>query len=123
MRREGRQQIPCVISDPILRYDALPVGHRCIVSKCKDAGCRKLGREEGFGPWLERVSGGPCLLAIPGQAVDEDDAGKEPYISYLTVNWQMVHILNDGVFRRVEWLDPGGEGLSRGGGRRRRGFE
>ena len=63
-----------MVRNPTLRHHILPVRHVCIVSECEDARARKLGWEEGLGPRLGRVPGRPGLLAIAGQAVDEDDA-------------------------------------------------
>lgn len=77
IRSEGRQQVPRVVCDPTLRHYTSPVGHICVVSKCKDAGSRKHGWEKGFGPWLGRALGSPRLIAIAGQAVDKDDAEQQ----------------------------------------------
>jgi hypothetical protein len=76
IRRERRQKIPRVVPNPTLRYHAPPVRHACIVSECKDACCRELGREEGFRPRLGRIASGPGLLAVASQAVDKDNAGQ-----------------------------------------------
>jgi hypothetical protein len=80
IRCERRQKIPRVVGNPTLRYHAPPVRHVGIVSECKDARGRELGRKEGLGPWLRRVAGGPCLLAIASQAVDKDDASRGPSV-------------------------------------------
>lgn len=77
VRRERRQQIPRVVCDPILRHHIPPVGHICIVSEGEYTRGRDLGREEGLRPWFGRVLGCPRLVAIAGQAVYEDDAGRE----------------------------------------------
>ena len=63
-----------MVGNPILRHHAPPVRHVCIVSECKDARGREFGWEEGLGPRLGRVAGGPGLLAVASQAVDKDDA-------------------------------------------------
>jgi hypothetical protein len=65
-----------VVSNPVLRHHSSPVCHICIVSEREQARGRKLGREEGLGPRLGGIVGGPRLLAIAGQAVDEDDADR-----------------------------------------------
>lgn len=61
-------------TDPVLRHHSSPICHVCIVSEREHARGRELGREKGLGPRLGRVAGRPRLLAVAGQAVDEDDA-------------------------------------------------
>ena len=74
VRCEGGQQIPGVVCNAALRHHASPIGHMGVISKRQDTGSREDGREEGLGPGLGRVSGGPSVFSIPRQAVDEDDA-------------------------------------------------
>ncbi len=76
IRRKRRQKIPRVVGNPTLRHHAPPVGHVCIVSESKDARGREFGREKGLRPRLGRAASGPGLLAVAGQAVDEDDAAR-----------------------------------------------
>jgi hypothetical protein len=64
--RKRRQKIPRVVGNPSLRHHAPPVRHVCIVSERKDARCRELGWEEGLGPRLGCIGGGPSLLAVAG---------------------------------------------------------
>ena len=64
-----------MIRDPTLRNHAFPVSHTRIVSEGEDSCRREPGREEGLGPWLGFVVGGPGLLAVARQAVDEDNTG------------------------------------------------
>lgn len=104
-----------MVSDPALRHHALPVRHVCIISECEDARSRKLGREEGLGPWLGRVGGGPGLLAVARQAVDKDDTGSvsRPEAIGVETNRQSVEVdaLDDGNWGAVEQLDARGEDL------------
>ncbi len=108
--REGRQQIPSMVPDTALRHHASPVGHVCVVSERKDAGGRKIAWEEGLGPGLRRVSGRPRLLAVPSQAVDEDDAGRSKLASAMRL--VALFILDDGVVRAMQQLDARGKGFS-----------
>lgn len=99
-----------MVSDKILRHYTSPVDHICIVTKCKDTGCRKYGREEALGPGFGRVSGSPCRLAITSQAVNEDDARRE--ILELLPNIKG-HSLYCPVLWATEQFDAGRKSLSR----------
>lgn len=111
VRPERRQKIPRVVGNPTLRHHTPPVRHVCIVSERKDARGRELGREEGLGPRLGRVPGGPGLLTVAGQAVDENDAGWE--VSARCHPGAKMYALDDGTCRAVKRLDAVGKGLGR----------
>ena len=64
-----------MIRDPTLRNHSFPVRHTGVVSEGEDSCRRDPGWEEGLGPWLGFVVGGPGLLAVARQAVDEDNPG------------------------------------------------
>lgn len=65
-----------MVCNPILRHNAAPIRHVCIVPESEDACCWDLGWEEGLGPGLGCAGGHPCLLAVARQAMDEDNATK-----------------------------------------------
>lgn len=104
-----------MVGNPILRHHAPPVRHVCIVSEGEDACGRELGREEGLGPRLGRVAGGPCLLAVASQAVDKDDARLG--ILARCYPGAKMYALDGGVCRVVKRLDARGESLRRRRGR------
>jgi hypothetical protein len=66
-----------MVPNPILRDHASPVHHTCIVSKCKNARVRDSGWEQCLRPRSSGILCRPCLLAVPGKAVDEYDTGCE----------------------------------------------
>lgn len=94
-----------MVADPVLRHHASPVCYVCIISESKDARGRKLGREEGLGPWLGRVAGGPGPLAIASQAVDEDDAGQGLSGPVFLQLGMEVYVLDGGMRRTVKQFD------------------
>lgn len=104
-----------MVGNPILRHHALPVRHVCIVSEREDTRGRELGREEGLGPWLRRVAGSPCLLAVASQAVDKDDARLQS--SARRHRGAKMYALDNGTCRAAKRLDARGESLRRRRGR------
>lgn len=98
-----------MVSDKTLRHHTSPVRHIRVISKSKDAGCRKHGWEEGFGPGFGRFTGGPCRFTIAGQAVDKDNAGWEKLGLLPNI---AVHVLYCPIIWAAEQFEPGREDLS-----------
>ena len=62
-----------MVAYPACRYHASEICDRSIVSECENAGCRELKRQQGCWPRFDRASGGPRLLPVARQTMDEDN--------------------------------------------------
>ena len=63
-----------MIRNPTLGHHAPPVRDICIVSESQGARVGYSGRQQGLGPRSRGCGTPPCLLAVAGEAVDENDA-------------------------------------------------
>ena len=63
-----------MVPNRILRHHTLQVRHVCVVSEGKDSRIGDFGRQQGLRPWSDGILRRPCLLAVSGETMYEDDA-------------------------------------------------
>lgn len=79
-----------MVPNSVLRHHASPVSHVCVISKCKYSHTREFGRKKGLRPRSEGAFRSPCLLAVSGEAMDENDtiADISDNTLELTTQWE-----------------------------------